>query len=725
MRICSNLQEIPEPHHSADAIAASLCYLRSYLNSARYEGDKERQKQYEKGYDYLDERQYKASVHKFKEVINIDPIYTDAHYGLGRASIAQGDLEAAEDAVKTALRLAENNYPDSQKLLDAIDCYRSGRNAVNNKQFNEAITEFQESIDLEPFFIDAHYELSRVYLRLGNLQVAKHVVEEALKLADDYPPIQRLSGTIKLYNAGINFLNGRQYNEAIDKFKETIDREPTFTEAHYSLGYTYFQNRELEAAELSINHTLELNINYQLAHALLDEIKKAYVGKGYESLARLDLTEAVKYRNKALQIDKYYQPAHELFESIRKAHYTQACDYLNNKQYDAAIVAFEETINRYPKFTAAHCGLCQAYFGKDNLTAAENSANEALRLVPDYKPALELLESITQAYYNQGCNHLENQRYGEAVTEFNEALRIDSSFTDTYSGLARAYLGQNKLINAKKYAEEAQRLNKNYQPSSELLEKIKKRSHKIIRLNNPNMILIPAGEFQMGCDDREAPTNEKPIHTVYLDDFYIDIHPVTNAQYKAFIDANPRWQKESSSRSNYLKHWDRNNYPQGKGDHPVTYVNWYAAMAYAQWVGKRLPTEAEWEKAARGGLTGQKYLNASKANYNQHIANTTPIGTYPPNNYGLYDMTGNVREWCLDEYNSDFYKNSPRRNPMAGSNNIDETINSFNNVKTSRVLRGNSWRFIRESVQVTRRFDYPPMYTTDAIGFRCAKSVTG
>lgn len=176
-RISQNIANVDD--HSADAIAASLCYLRSYLNSARYEGNRQRQEQYDAGCDYFDERQYKASVHKFKEAINIDPIYTDAHYGLGRASIAQGDLEAAEDAVKTALRLAENNHPDSQKLLDAIECYHSGRGAVINKQFNEAITKFQKSINLEPFFIDAHYELGRLHLRLSNLQEAKGVVEEA------------------------------------------------------------------------------------------------------------------------------------------------------------------------------------------------------------------------------------------------------------------------------------------------------------------------------------------------------------------------------------------------------------------------------------------------------------------------------------------------------------------------------------------------------------------
>ena len=201
-----DLPEIPEPHHSADAIAASLCYLRSYLNSARYEGNKQRQERYKAGCGSLDERQYGAAVHEFKEAINIDPIYTDAHYGLGRAYLAQGDLEAAGSTAKTALRLTENNHPDSQKLLDAIGCYHLGRGAAINKQFNEAITEFQKSIHLELFFIDAYYELSRVHLRLGNMQMAKHVVEEALELAHDYPPIHQLSEVIRLYNVGLNFL---------------------------------------------------------------------------------------------------------------------------------------------------------------------------------------------------------------------------------------------------------------------------------------------------------------------------------------------------------------------------------------------------------------------------------------------------------------------------------------------------------------------------------------
>ena len=186
------------------------------------------------------------------------------------------------------------------------------------------------------------------------------------------------------------------------------------------------------------------------------------------------------------------------------------------------------------------------------------------------------------------------------------------------------------------------------------------------------MALIPAGEFEMGSDTGK--NNERPVHTVTLDAFYMDMYEVTNAQYKVFIDANPEWQKENIPPAFhdgvYLRLWDGNTYPEGKADHPVIYVSWYAAMAYAEWVGKRLPTEAEWEKAARGELIGQTYPwgdthDATLANYTRYHNAPVAVGQYPPNGYGLYDMAGNISEWCLDEYDPDFYAISPARKPIS------------------------------------------------------------
>ena len=250
--------------------------------------------------------------------------------------------------------------------------------------------------------------------------------------------------------------------------------------------------------------------------------------------------------------------------------------------------------------------------------------------------------------------------------------------------------------------------------------------------SHPDMMFIRAGEFWMGSDDNDAEDDEKPRHTIYLDAFHIDKYEVTNAQYKKFVDANPQWQKdripEKYHDGDYLEHWDGNDYPPDKGNHPVVYVSWYAAMAYAQWQGKRLPTEAEWEKAARGALLSRKYawgpsLEANKANYGESVGSTTAVGTYPENRYGLYDMTGNVWEWCLDEYNADFYSVAPRHNPIAGGT-VDNILSDWTNVKSVRVLRGGSWVSDAKFVRVSDRTRFTPKITNNARGFRCVRSVT-
>ena len=244
------------------------------------------------------------------------------------------------------------------------------------------------------------------------------------------------------------------------------------------------------------------------------------------------------------------------------------------------------------------------------------------------------------------------------------------------------------------------------------------------------MVLIPTGEFQMGSGESD---DEQPVHTVYIDSFYMDKYEVTNAQYKAFVNANPKWRKDQILSvyhdGDYLKHWNGNNYPSGEGEHPVTYVSWYAAMAYANWTGKRLPTEAEWEKAARGGLIAKKYpwgnsIDSTKANYNKNIGDTTPIGQYSPNAYGLYDMSGNVAEWCLDAYNQDFYKDASRQNPIADASVLSVTTN-FSKVSTGpRVLRGGSWSQLSQYVRVADRTKGAPTLSYFGAGFRCVKVIS-
>jgi formylglycine-generating enzyme required for sulfatase activity len=248
------------------------------------------------------------------------------------------------------------------------------------------------------------------------------------------------------------------------------------------------------------------------------------------------------------------------------------------------------------------------------------------------------------------------------------------------------------------------------------------------------MVLIPEGEFKMGSNDGGADNDEQPVHTVHLDAFYIDANEVTNGEFKDFVLANPAWQKDRIedrfADDNYLNDWNGNNHPLGEREHPVRYVSWYAAMAYAQWIGKRLPTEAEWEYAARGGLAGKAYPWGDEWDSDQgHIGewrNGSPTGgtakgrQYPPNGYGLYDMAGNVWEWCLDEYNKDFYSTSPRENPFSGANGLDWVVNNFTDVESDRVLRGGSW--FEGYMRVAYRSWKDPAKTYFDTGFRCVKA---
>ena len=257
-----------------------------------------------------------------------------------------------------------------------------------------------------------------------------------------------------------------------------------------------------------------------------------------------------------------------------------------------------------------------------------------------------------------------------------------------------------------------------------------------------SMTHVRGGTLQIGIDATQIPSfqrifdigspqlfqDEVPKHRVTLDDFYIDPCPVTNAQFQRFTDANPEWQPEGISRDldngNYLKHWKKADTLTAQADHPVVNVNWYATVAYCRWAGKRLPTEAEWEYAARGGLNGlfpwgDKPVDGSHTNFSgSGLGTTSPVGKYPANGYGLFDMAGNVWQFLADEWKP--YSSTPRKNPVAGGNLfLDGT--AFLDVKTRRVIRGGSFGGMPVNLWVEYRDSHPPNGSRDFVGFRCAK----
>ena len=234
------------------------------------------------------------------------------------------------------------------------------------------------------------------------------------------------------------------------------------------------------------------------------------------------------------------------------------------------------------------------------------------------------------------------------------------------------------------------------------------------------MVLIPSGEFIMGAgnNDADARADEKPQHKVYLEAYYIDRYEIRNKDYRNFILAQgfpaPYVDQEWAKPYN----WEGTSYPVGRGDDPVVLVSWKDAQAYAAWAGKRLPSEAEWEKASRGGLIGQNYplgnsLELDHASFDKGLLRSkeiSPVGTYKPNNYGLYDMAGNVWEWCQDWYAQDYYKEAPAKNPQGPSEGL------------YRIFRGGSWMASEKALRCSQRGKNVPEYKSHTVGFRCALS---
>lgn len=274
--------------------------------------------------------------------------------------------------------------------------------------------------------------------------------------------------------------------------------------------------------------------------------------------------------------------------------------------------------------------------------------------------------------------------------------------------------------------------------------------------------MVPAGTFAMGTDDPRgyAADGEGPVHEVELDAFAISVHAVTNDEFAAFVEATGHRTTAEQLGDSFVfagllpddfpptrgvvsAPWWRQvfgadwRHPEGpgsdvsaRGDHPVVHVSWFDAVAYAAWVGGRLPTEAEWERAARGGRHGHHFpwgderepggehrMNVFQGSFpgddtgDDGYVGTCPVGSFPPNDLGLHEVTGNVWEWCADWFDQGWYRRSPRRAPTGPDRG------------THRVMRGGSylchdsycWRY-----RVDARSSNTPDATAGNIGLRVA-----
>ena len=244
------------------------------------------------------------------------------------------------------------------------------------------------------------------------------------------------------------------------------------------------------------------------------------------------------------------------------------------------------------------------------------------------------------------------------------------------------------------------------------LRKLKKETESSAEQPVP-MASIPAGAFWMGVDGMNGLEDERPRHQVFLDAYALDVYEVTTARYAKFLTATAR---------PLPPFWEQVNL-QIHGDHPVIGVDWHDADAYCRWADKRLPTEAEWERAARGDDErpypwGKQAPTPSVANFAlgarfSYTQVLMPVGYYERGKspYGIYDLAGNVWEWVQDWYDGGYYAGSPEKNPQG-----PET-GEF------KVLRGGSWSELPKYLLAYGRFNLPPATKNSFTGFRCAKSL--
>lgn len=308
------------------------------------------------------------------------------------------------------------------------------------------------------------------------------------------------------------------------------------------------------------------------------------------------------------------------------------------------------------------------------------------------------------------------------------------------------------------------------------------------------MVYIPGGKFSMGGDNEQASPDEFPKHEVTIDSFWMDEHEVTNAQFAEFVQATgyvteaelkPDWEELKKqlppgtpkpdeavlvpsslvffARSNdvdlndYSQWWKwvpgaSWRYPEGPGssiagkeDYPVIHISWNDAMAYCKWSGKRLPTEAEWEFAARGGLRnniypwGNEHINKGKAKANSWegrfpsfnssfdgFPGLAPVKSYSPNAYKLYDMAGNVWEWCSDWYHSDYYKTINLAGGIKNPVGPKESHDPAEPYTPKKVARGGSFMCndsYCSGYRVARRMKSSADSGMSNMGFRCVRSI--
>ena len=548
-----------------------------------------------------------------------------------------------------------------------------------------------------------------------------------------------------LNNLGNIYSELKQHDKSIHAYERALKADPGNFSTLFNLGLAYMETGASEKAEEALLQAAQINPRYHLAHEMLTRIyleqkKFASALLHLKIMKRLQPGQLITELNIGTvlldmgQADlalKYLEDLQRRYPQAIGVNARMGDVYFRKKEYAKALVQYEYVMERAPQILENYIQMGWIHYKMGNLARAIQVTLQGLEINPQAHPLAHM------AYMNLGFYYVLEKQFDKAEKWYQKALdaedpkAVDAMIGDlngafkNYPGIPEMnYFGGWILFQGDQKDTARKWLNRylSQSPKGPFAEKARGFLNKVALSVPEGMFLIPKGYFIMGANGHGD--DEAPQHKVYLDAYFIDKYEVTAAQFAAFLNDVKIFKEFYKDNKFGMLALEKDFRPrQGLESYPINNVNWFGAAAFCKWKNKRLPTEAEWEKAARGTEGnffpwGNDPINPQKARYRQNwtekIAHRVmvPVDSMPEgkSSFGLFHMLGNVKEWVDDWYDREYYKEENHNlNPKG------QIGGEF------KVLKGGSWRDLRSFIYASFRNNSHPNTALDDYGFRCAQ----
>lgn len=548
--------------------------------------------------------------------------------------------------------------------------------------------------------------------KLGNLK--ESIQKESADINQQITTL--MARALDLEGGGKGFTDGK--NDALGTYMEVLSLQPGFEEA--ALAAQAIKREQLDKVKSLLDGDKDIKALNILAGLVKADRADKNIRERYQTLkSKLQQEKSGSLRDRIQNLfqKRKYEPIISLLAEL--AQITPESKFVKDMRQSLVQTFLKKG---------------QDARGVDNFSAAERHYRHVLEIDPQNNKANKALAQLEEerlklriAKTTRSLEHaVINKDLQQQFTLANKLLRLDPGNNGANNALSEV----TRAVAVLRKEAGSMRALGQYQEAAKLYRQIYEIDGDNQTLADwkkyerwsppPRMSFVPVGTFKMGSYDSP---NSRPNHEVFISNFFIDQHEVTNREFYEFVKAKPQWRPSRIEpryhNGDYLKHWEGGRPKADNLDRPVTNVSWYAARAYAQSRGKRLPSEAEWEKAAAANTTEQKYWwgnfsDAKKAVYEFYPEKRpAPVGSFPANGYGIYEILGNVNEWVEDTFSEIYYRQTEdARDPV----NLEPG--------GAKVFRGGSYRSMGKELALYLRYYQDPRFCHETLGFRCVQDAT-